>query len=1147
MTSPVAARVAVDALGMTPTSYGHLQQMAARYARLRLDGHSVVNRQTRAPIMLAWSRGLENVTAPGIPPALLLAVPAIPAMVAAARYVGALASRSPPPDVVRYHAFAAAVEVGDRRLDVALIARENRRGMLFLDRLLGREAPPQRGVGGASPDETAAAMPAAADTPNAEAQSTPQPGQPDADNGVGRPMAAPSSAPALSRNVAATPAPSPQSEGWFHSLLASIGLAPSGDKAPPAPTPPSDDQKPIDYPPPPPPKPEWRRVPDVDEEGRPNYLPGDSYPRYERTRPPPEPGLGERAWEGFKGGLQQPEEEDIARRAFNFITTPMRAGFGAVEGALGMPQGAIMDVLPGIVGGEAPRVPRVAPRANAVLDAIAEGKPAEAAGRAAKTGAPAAGPPPPEGQWPPSAATARPEPAASPRAGDAEPSSPQLQAPGGKGSGSPSFRDRLDDFKRFREEKSLDGVNPSDHNDAARQYVMQRQGDTQAEHVAIYDGNANAITHAGTSFEKGQVALPAEVDAKIRDPAERMTIHHSHPGSGGLSRDDLKLTPRPGTAWVVAHDEKGDLSAARLTPEATTALRSDNEFGQKRAQKIITDLWNRADRASGRAMNQAKDRGEFTREEGDRIQTEIVNRALADAGVIEYVTTHSLPSHPVIERMRTLANAAIKAHIPNAIPELANHVPDSPTQSVGIDEGMARISGQDDATAAGRPGRASGGRIRSGRAGSAQWQGDGGRHRGSLRRPAQGERQTSAGGSGRGAEDEERRISTTIPRVTGHELEMAPTSYGHLQMMTARYARAHLDGRSVVNRETHAPIALTWKRGIDQIAVPGKSATILLAVPAIPEMLAQARYLGSAPDPQHRPDVSRVHGFASAVEIGGRRLDVVMVVRENRQGQLTLDRMAPYAAAGALANSAMQTNIPKTIPELTNHVLDSPTEPVGIREGMARISGQDDATAAGRPGRASGGRSGSGRAGYAQRQGDGGRHRRSLPSPARRELQASAGGSGRRAEDEEGRVGATIPRVTGHELEAVPTSYGHLQMMTARYARAHLDGRSVVNRETHAPIALDWQRGIDQIATPGKPAAILLAVPAIPEMLANAEYLGSAPDPQHRADVSRVHGFASAVEIGGRRLDVVMIVRENRQGRLVLDRMESYAAADRAA
>jgi hypothetical protein len=160
MSSPIATRVPTDALGMAPRNYGHLIMMAARYARFRLDGRSVVNHQTRAPIMLAWSRGLENVTAPGMPPVLMLAVPAIPAMVAAARYIGAFVSPSPPPDVVRYHAFAAAVEVGDRRLDATLIVRENRRGMLFLDRMLGHVAVSRRQAGGANPDDTGPIAPA---------------------------------------------------------------------------------------------------------------------------------------------------------------------------------------------------------------------------------------------------------------------------------------------------------------------------------------------------------------------------------------------------------------------------------------------------------------------------------------------------------------------------------------------------------------------------------------------------------------------------------------------------------------------------------------------------------------------------------------------------------------------------------------------------------------------------------------------------------------------------------------------------------------------------------------------------------------------------------------------------------------------------
>jgi hypothetical protein len=135
--------------------------------------------------------------------------------------------------------------------------------------------------------------------------------------------------------------------------------------------------------------------------------------------------------------------------------------------------------------------------------------------------------------------------------------------------------------------------------------------------------------------------------------------------------------------------------------------------------------------------------------------------------------------------------------------------------------------------------------------------------------------------------------------VRGDELEVAPTSYGHLVMLTARYARARLDGHTVVNRETRAPIALTWERGLREIGAPGTSVEILMAVPAIPAMLAEARYLGSAPDPLHRPDIAKVHGFASTVEVGGRRLDVLLVVRENRQRRLFLDRMERWQAADA--------------------------------------------------------------------------------------------------------------------------------------------------------------------------------------------------------------------------------------------------------
>jgi hypothetical protein len=147
VSSSVVARVAVDALGMAPRNYGHLIQMAARYARLRLDGHSVVNRQTGAPVMLDWERGLKNATAPGVPPVLLLTVPAIPAMLAAARYLGAFAPRPPyPPHVLRYHAFEAMAEIAGRRIKAVLIVQEDRQHRLLLDRMERWQAADARGV-----------------------------------------------------------------------------------------------------------------------------------------------------------------------------------------------------------------------------------------------------------------------------------------------------------------------------------------------------------------------------------------------------------------------------------------------------------------------------------------------------------------------------------------------------------------------------------------------------------------------------------------------------------------------------------------------------------------------------------------------------------------------------------------------------------------------------------------------------------------------------------------------------------------------------------------------------------------------------------------------------------------------------------------
>jgi hypothetical protein len=75
-------------------------------------------------------------------PALLLIVPAIPAMLAAARYLGVLPPQRPYPlHVLRYHGFGAIADVVGQRINAVFIVCEDGRHRLFS---IGSLAAPDR-------------------------------------------------------------------------------------------------------------------------------------------------------------------------------------------------------------------------------------------------------------------------------------------------------------------------------------------------------------------------------------------------------------------------------------------------------------------------------------------------------------------------------------------------------------------------------------------------------------------------------------------------------------------------------------------------------------------------------------------------------------------------------------------------------------------------------------------------------------------------------------------------------------------------------------------------------------------------------------------------------------------------------------------
>jgi hypothetical protein len=130
-------------------------------------------------------------------------------------------------------------------------------------------------------------------------------------------------------------------------------------------------------------------------------------------------------------------------------------------------------------------------------------------------------------------------------------------------------------------------------------------------------------------------------------------------------------------------------------------------------------------------------------------------------------------------------------------------------------------------------------------------------------------------------------------------------------------------------------------------------------------------------------------------------------------------------------------------------------------------------------------------------------------------------------------------RIAGNEMGMWPRNYGHLVMLASRYAQARLHGRAVVNRATRRPILLDWHRGLGRMAAPGTPPELLLSLPALPKLLAEARSLGPARDPGHcscGSCGSQIAGFGGAADVIGRPIELRLITREDGSGRLVFER-----------
>jgi hypothetical protein len=118
--------------------------------------------------------------------------------------------------------------------------------------------------------------------------------------------------------------------------------------------------------------------------------------------------------------------------------------------------------------------------------------------------------------------------------------------------------------------------------------------------------------------------------------------------------------------------------------------------------------------------------------------------------------------------------------------------------------------------------------------------------------------------------------------LTGTELG-EHASFPELREAAYRYYEDNLvkPGIKVHNEDTGADIEFS-SVGLRRSTRGG--ADLLRLIPALPDMLRKARWLGSEPDRRGRRNIKAMHVYASAAEIDGRRLDVILHVREQDDG-----------------------------------------------------------------------------------------------------------------------------------------------------------------------------------------------------------------------------------------------------------------------
>lgn len=181
-----------------------------------------------------------------------------------------------------------------------------------------------------------------------------------------------------------------------------------------------------------------------------------------------------------------------------------------------------------------------------------------------------------------------------------------------------------------------------------------------------------------------------------------------------------------------------------------------------------------------------------------------------------------------------------------------------------------------------------------------------------------------------------------VVRITGEEL-----GTGALPLLRVRaraYADSHFANTTVHNRDDGSEILIP-PHGIKTALAHQSGPDKVRAIVAIPQLLERGRKIGVEPDRRGRPEIKAVHRYAARLEIGDRRFDVRLVVREHVDGKRYYDHDLTEIKEPAGENSGGSTLASRSPTRPTagssQDTIDAQGGPV--KENPARSSGGSSA------------------------------------------------------------------------------------------------------------------------------------------------------------------------------------------------------------